>query len=1098
MAAATALVTPVLTAAPAGAVTPGCGTSGSPTVTALQDPHFYVDTSSTPAFDSHYAGYHVVNGSSGYQNFWVKLDSFQAAGGGASVIGLSPAQNAGVQVGQLAASATSDSYFLLKATGTTTTGQSHAVTLWSGDPSSAGSTAVCTQSFTYATVENTIQANANKISSTTTSGSSGSIGSTLTVAINGETGTVGAGPSGDPGIFDMSGAAVSSFPASAWQLVGTSLTMSPDGTAAARTWTNLLKLANASGGARTYAASYTFRAVGTSASTTTIYPMQYIASGTNVKHTVPPTGATLPSIPAASNNLTLSASVSPTMLPSIGGNGTYSVVVANAGSSAATINDLTFTLPSGVSYRTVTSTAGGSATANPTITGSTLLYPGPWTIPASGTLTFTLGAAFPASAGTYTASAVAHVGSVQIDTTLSTADNAPATPSLVVNVPPSATNDSGSVYSGASTTVTVLTNDTVAAPYTKSVNSVGSPAHGTATLNANGTITYASTGGYAGTDSFTYNLSDGFSTSTATVTITVYAKANAAADSATTYAGTAVTVAVLSNDTVDPAYAKSVSAVGSAANGTASLNADGTITYTPNAGFTGTDSYTYTLSDGHGSTATATVTVTVYAKAAANGDATSTYAGDAVTTNVIGNDTVDAGYTKAVSAVGSAANGTALNNGNGTITYTPNAGFTGTDSYTYTLSDGHGSTATATVTVTVYAKPTAGDDSGTTDLNTAATLAVLGNDSVDPAFTKTVSAVGSAANGTVVNNGDGTITYTPNAGFSGTDSFTYTVADGHGLTATATVTITVRPAAPVATADSGTTPYGTDLVVAAPGVLGNDSGSGLTTSVATTPTSGTVTMGTDGSFTYHPANGFVGTDSFTYTATDSFSRTATATVTITVSMPAAPGSCGAGWQYNGTAAHYGTCQILLTPATAKVAGTAFWPGAQPSSKIATIAFDTWMGTGTGADGIGLVFADPAAGATATSLGGTGGQLGIGGIPANVVTLDTFKNTGDPSANFAGLCTSALTTGPIPGLRCTNAVNVTAGLRGTTLVKHHVVVKTALLSGKTVLRTVTIDGVNVITTGLMQLPPSVLIGFSSATGTSTDIHIVGNVAVTYRP
>ena len=156
-----------------------------------------------------------------------------------------------------------------------------------------------------------------------------------------------------------------------------------------------------------------------------------------------------------------------------------------------------------------------------------------------------------------------------------------------------------------------------------------------------------------------------------------------------------------------------------------------------------------------------------------------------------------------------------------------------------------------------------------------------------------------------------------------------------------------------------------------------------------------------------------------------------------------------------------------------------------------------MGEGTGADGIGLVFADPTAGATATSLGGTGGLLGIGGIPANVVTLDTFKNSGDPSANFVGLCTTTSTIGPVPGLKCTNTATVASPLRGTTLTKRHVVVKTSILNGFSIIRSVTVDGVNVITTGLMQLPPSVVIGFSAATGTSTDTHIVANVTVTYR-
>ena len=298
--------------------------------------------------------------------------------------------------------------------------------------------------------------------------------------------------------------------------------------------------------------------------------------------------------------------------------------------------------------------------------------------------------------------------------------------------------------------------------------------------------------------------------------------------------------------------------------------------------------------------------------------------------------------------------------------------------------------------------------------------------------------------------------------------------------------------------DTGTTPYGTPLVTAAPGVLGNDAGVGLTSAVTTPPLNGGVVLAPDGSYTYTPSVGFVGTDSFTYTVTAADGSTATATVTITVTMPAAVSSCGSGWQFNGSASLVSACQMLLTPTAPKLAGTAFFPGAQPSSKIASISFDTIMGGGTGADGIGLVFADPTAGAAPTSLGGTGGSLGISGIPASVVTLDTFKNSGgDQSANFVGLCTTAVTTGPVPGLKCNNTAAASMPLRGAALTTRHVVVRTSILNGKPIIRSVTVDGVNVITTGLMQLPPSVLIGFSSATGSSTDTHIVANVVVGYR-
>jgi hypothetical protein len=302
--------------------------------------------------------------------------------------------------------------------------------------------------------------------------------------------------------------------------------------------------------------------------------------------------------------------------------------------------------------------------------------------------------------------------------------------------------------------------------------------------------------------------------------------------------------------------------------------------------------------------------------------------------------------------------------------------------------------------------------------------------------------------------------------------------------------------------DTGTTAMNTPLVVAAPGVLANDSGTGITASVGTLPLHGTVSLAADGSYTYTPADGYVGTDSFTYTATASNGSTAIATVAITVTAPGTVNGCGSAWQFNGSAALVSSCQLLLTPTATKLAGTAFYPVAQPSSKIAKITYDTTMGGGTGADGIGLMFANPTAGATPTALGGTGGFMGLNGIPGNVVTLDTYKNSGDPSANFVGLCTTNVTTGYVPGLKCTNTANVAFPLRGALVLDaaatHHVVVTTAILSGKTIVKSVTVDGNAIITNGLMQLSPTVLIGFGSATGTSTDTHIVSNISVTYRP
>jgi hypothetical protein len=136
----------------------------------------------------------------------------------------------------------------------------------------------------------------------------------------------------------------------------------------------------------------------------------------------------------------------------------------------------------------------------------------------------------------------------------------------------------------------------------------------------------------------------------------------------------------------------------------------------------------------------------------------------------------------------------------GSVTYTPHANFVGVDTFTYTISDGNGGVDTAVVTVTVGSvndAPDANDDSATVDENSgASSIDVLANDTAGPDSGETlfVAAITQGANGSVTITGAGSdVTYLPNANFSGSDEFTYTVADGHGGTDTATVRVTVRP-----------------------------------------------------------------------------------------------------------------------------------------------------------------------------------------------------------------------------------------------------------------------------------------------------------------
>ena len=185
-------------------------------------------------------------------------------------------------------------------------------------------------------------------------------------------------------------------------------------------------------------------------------------------------------------------------------------------------------------------------------------------------------------------------------------------------------------------------------------------------------------------------------------------------------------------------------------------------------------------------------------------DAQTTNEETAVVVDVLANDTDVDGTLTAGSVVvtGASSNGgTSVNLTTGAITYTPNTDFVGTDNFTYTVDDDGGLTSAATtVTITVdnvNDAPVAVDDAATTAANTLVAIDVAANDtdvdtsdSPDPT---TIVVVGAAANGNAVFNGvTNQIDYTPNGGFAGTDTFTYTIKDGSlAVSAPATVTVTV-------------------------------------------------------------------------------------------------------------------------------------------------------------------------------------------------------------------------------------------------------------------------------------------------------------------
>ena len=449
------------------------------------------------------------------------------------------------------------------------------------------------------------------------------------------------------------------------------------------------------------------------------------------------------------------------------------------------------------------------------------------------------------------------------------------TATVSVTVAPTAGADAASTPAQTAVTLTEseLTDDDAGSAL--KVTAVTQPTHGTTTLNGDRSVTYTPDDGFSGSDSFSYTVTDAAGqTVTATVTVTV--TPTAGPDAASTPAETAATLtqAELTND--DLGTGLEVTGVTQPAHGTTVRNADGSVTYTPEDGFSGEDTFSYTVTDDAGGVAIATVTITVTPTAV--DDTASTTSGTPVTLAETSLTNDDTGSVLHVTDVDSEVNGTAVLNPDGSVTFTPTPGFSGEAGFSYTVTDEHGQTAAADVVVTVT--PTAGDDTLATLLETEATISAAELLDDDRGTGIEVTAVGTAAHGTTVLNADGSISYTPEAGYSGFDTFSYTITDDAGQTVTAHVQVTVQPQGGD---DIGTTPSGVPLVVATPGVLANDGGTELEViEVVTAPTHGDVTVLPDGSYTYTPEAGFSGVDTFVYRAQDGEGHDYTQTVTITV------------------------------------------------------------------------------------------------------------------------------------------------------------------------------------------------------------------------
>ncbi len=442
---------------------------------------------------------------------------------------------------------------------------------------------------------------------------------------------------------------------------------------------------------------------------------------------------------------------------------------------------------------------------------------------------------------------------------------------------------------------------------------VAPPANGALVLDGEGGFFYSPNAGFTGNDSFTYQVSDDETTSNvATVTITVSAPTTnvppvAVDDSYSVAEATPLDVSaangVLANDTDAEPGALTAVLVDGPSDGSLKLNPDGSFRYTPEEDFTGNDEFQYRVRDGGGETsAVATVTIDVDASneaPVAVADSYRTNEGQTLRVGpgngVLDNDTDGDDDRLTAFLVTEPSSGTLTLQGNGGFDFAPAPGFDGTVTFTYEAGDGTVRSNAATVTITVDAvngAPSAQPDSYATNagqtLNVSAGNGVLGNDTDPDGQTLTAFLVRDVSSGTLTLQGDGAFSFVPAAGFAGPVTFTYEAGDGAARSNDATVTITVNAVngPPTARADSYTSNEGETLNIGpGSGVLDNDSdpdGDPLTAFLASSPSSGTLTLQPNGAFSFAPAAGFTGTVTFTYEAGDGTLRSAAATVTISV------------------------------------------------------------------------------------------------------------------------------------------------------------------------------------------------------------------------
>ncbi|MEM7455250.1 MAG: Ig-like domain-containing protein [Planctomycetota bacterium] len=464
----------------------------------------------------------------------------------------------------------------------------------------------------------------------------------------------------------------------------------------------------------------------------------------------------------------------------------------------------------------------------------------------------------------------------------------------VTNPAPLAVNDSFGTNEDVTVSGNVSANDNDPDGDAVSFTNLTTPSNGSLTFNPDGSFSYTPDADFNGTDSFDYRITDADgSTAVATVTITVAPVNDAPVVSSSipdqnSQDSESISLDISSSFTDIEGDTLTFSASGLPTG--LSIDSAGNITGTIDSSASAGSPYsvTVTANDGNGGTVADTFTwnITNPPPTAVN-DSVITAEDTPVSGNVGSNDIDPDGDSVSFLKLTDPANGSVVFNPDGSFTYTPANDFNGTDSFDYQITDVNGATSTATVTISVTPVNDAPvvssviPDQSSLD-SELVSLDVTTNFIDIEGDTLTFAASGLPSGLSIDSAGNITGTIDSSASTGGPYTVTVTADDGNGGTVMDTFTWTVTNPGPIAVNDS----FGTNEDVPVNGnVAFNDSdpdGDSVSFVKLTDPSNGTVTLNSDGSFTYTPVGDFNGTDTFDYQVTDADGATSTATVTIVV------------------------------------------------------------------------------------------------------------------------------------------------------------------------------------------------------------------------